>query len=221
MNLKPETLCKPCNNEWGSQLEKCAGPILTPMIQGRKHEITPAEARILSAWFFLKALVAEYLVPSGLRLRRFFNLDDGRRLKATWELPEGSRVWIGHYVGSRADAGWIMDRGSARQVSDDPAAGVFWHSVTYSIGQVLFHLFCVTRPVPLGPLAELQDPPVVKFSFASAPADWGAALAAIWEPPIVSVAWPPEKALDDNGFKYLAERWQQQDAGAKPKPAAD
>jgi hypothetical protein len=118
-------------------------------------------------------------------------------------------IWIGQYVGSRAQAGWITDRSSAREVSVDPRAAVLWHSVTYSVGQLLLHLFATTRPVLLDNTIrddEQLDP--VSYSFEWAPGDWDSALTPLWEPPSGSVSWSPQKAFDDKAFVYLADRWQ-------------
>lgn len=234
MNLKPRTLCKSCNNDWGSKLEDRVGPILTPMIKGEARQITPAEAHLISAWFFLKVMVSEYLLPSGTRPHPFFELKHGEHLKATLGPPEGVIIWIGRYVGTRSNAGWITDRSSARRVSDDPPAGIFWHTVTYSIGQVLLHLFAGSRPIPL-PVGDLkegstvegspvsvgdsEEPPRLAYSIPHAPGDWANSLLRIWEPPSGPISWPPQKSFDDNGFVDLADRWNvQQSPGADSSP---
>jgi hypothetical protein len=217
LNLAARVLCREqkCNEKWGSQLEARVGPILTPMIRGHTRRLTTGETQLTSAWFFLKAMASEYLTS---RDTRFFRLEDGKHLRATLRPPERTQIWMGRYVGSRADAGWLMDRGAARQVSDDPPAAVLWHSVTYSIGQVLLHLFGVSSPVPLVSLGDLEEPPTISFRFDWAPGDWASGLLRIWPTPSIPITWPPEKAFDDDGFIYLAERWQQQDASANPPP---
>jgi hypothetical protein len=219
MNLKPKVLCVPCNTAWGAKLEDRVGPILTPMIRGNARTLTTGEAQLVSAWFTLKAMVSEYLVPAGVRVRRFFELDQGRYLRATLRPPEGIRIWIGRYVGSRRQAGWITDRSSAREVSVDPRAGVFWHSVTYSIGQVLLHMFAMHRPVLLDSTIgdhEKLDP--IRYSFEWAPGDWASCLIPVWEPPSGPVSWPPAKAFDDKAFVYLADRWQPQEPPSAETP---
>jgi hypothetical protein len=220
MNLKPRVLCVPCNTDWGSKLEDRIGPILTPMIRGTARTLTASDMQLISAWFTLKAIVSEYLIPAGIRRRRFFDLDHGKHLRATLQPPEGLNVWIGRYVGSRKDAGWIMDRSSAREVSAKPRALALWHSVTYSIGQVLLHLFATARPILIDDTVrdhEKLDP--VSYVFEWAPGNWSTGLTQIWEPPSSAVSWPPEKAFDDNGFVYLADRWQtKQPPSAEPKP---
>ena len=211
LDLKPRVLCNPCNSHWGSDLEQGVERILTPMIRGQPQQLSGRETQLISAWFTLKAMVSEHLIPAGKRPRRFFDLDDGKHLKATLRPPEGTAIWIGRYVGSRANAGWIMDRGTARKVSDSPAAGVFWQAWTYSIGQVLLQLFAATRPIPYPSVGNPEEYGPIPVSFPVAPGDWDVSLARIWESPRLPVAWPPQKAFDDDAFVYLAERWLQEE----------
>jgi hypothetical protein len=208
MNLKPKVLCDPCNSNWGSDLEKRVGPILTPMMRGEACRLGSREIQLISAWFFLKAMVSEYLVSASKRPRRFFDLNDGRHLKTTLEPPSSVLIWIGHYVGSKSNAGWVTDRSSARRVSDEPPAGAYWHSVTYSIGQVLLHLFAMSNPKLFGTPRNIKKPVRLEFDIPLAAGNWSTGLSRIWEPPSGSVSWPPEKAFDDKHFVYLADRWQ-------------
>jgi hypothetical protein len=44
MNLKPKVLCeRPCNNEWGHDLEGAARDILMPLLQGEGSVLSPAD----------------------------------------------------------------------------------------------------------------------------------------------------------------------------------
>lgn len=221
MNLKPRVLCGPCNNDWGSKLEERVEPILTPMMRGDAGVLGASEMQLLSGWFTLKVMASEYLVPAGIRSRTFFDLDNGRHLRATLRPPEGVRIWIGRYVGTRSKAGWITDRSSAREVSTEPRAGSFWHSVTYSIGQVLLHLFAASRPILIDSTVrhdEHLDP--ISYVWRWAPGDWDSCLIPIWEPPPSGpVRWPPQKAFDDKAFVYLADRWNAEKAPRTDAPA--
>ena len=81
MHLKPTVLCTPCNTDWGKKLEDRVKPILTPMIRGKATTLTADQIGQVCAWFTLKVMVSEYLVPAGVRVRRFFELDQGRHLR--------------------------------------------------------------------------------------------------------------------------------------------
>lgn len=202
----------------GSQLETDVKPILMPMIRGEARGLSQDELKLVSAWFYLKAMVSEWLVPTEKRPGRYFNLAHGKALKANLTPPGRTAIWVGKYVGSRANAGWVMDRGTARQISEEPAAGMFWHSVTYSIGQVLLQLLTDTGPISLS--ARLEGEPFVPLPepiHAVADGDWDSALTRIWkwQPPSVSVIWPPPRAFGDRGFVQLAERWLDRDELAR------
>jgi hypothetical protein len=216
MNLKPKVLCDPCNTQWGSQLENRVSPILTPMMGGEPASLGRDETQLVSAWLYLKAMVSEYLIPAGMRDRRFHEIEQGQYLRATLRPPEGAHIWIGRYVGRRKDAGWITDRGGARQVSDDPPAGIFWRSVVYTIGQVLLHLLAVSRPIPMGDVKDGQ----VAYEIPVAPADWDSALIEIWPTPSLPVRWPPEKVFDDAAAEYLVERWNVQKSPSPDPPVS-
>ncbi len=208
--MKPEVLCASCNNEWGSNLEQRVAHILGPMADGEPKRLDRQQQQLVAAWFYLKVMVAEHLIPLERRSRRFFELEHGQRLKAMRCPPGNTTVWLGDYVGDRSNAGWVIDRGAARQISDDPPAGVLWHSVTYSIGRVLLHAFAMSRAALLSPELNPKEYGPLPVFFPVADADWGSALTQIWEPKHRLVDWPPTKAFDDGGFVYLAERWLQE-----------
>lgn len=207
LDLKPEVLCPECNGEWGSNLEQSVSRILLPMTRGEDRVLDRSQMQVVSAWFYLKAMVSEHLVPQDRRLRRFFQPEEGQHLRLNRAPPDGTAIWIGRYTGTRADAGWVMDRGVARHVSDDPPAGVFLHTVTYSIGQVLLQLFAVTRPIPYPEVTHPEQYGPVRTHFAFAPGDWDRCLTSLWQTSRKRISWPPQRSLDDAGFVYLAERW--------------
>lgn len=203
LNLKPKVLCSAnkCNGAWGSKLESAVRPILTPMIRGESRDLQPIDAHLLAGWFFLKGMVAEYLAARDFR---FFRLQDGQRLRAFLHPPDWSKIWIGSYVGERQNAGWVMDRVSAQQISANPPAMIGWYSTTYSIGQVAFHSITLTQPIPIG---EVEPGQSVAFRFDWSAGDWDEVLSLIWPPPDEAIRWPPPKSLDDAGFLSLADRW--------------
>jgi hypothetical protein len=84
--------------------------------------------------------------------------------------------------------------------------------VTYSIGQVLLHLFAMSDPMPIAPLSGDDKEPIwVEGSIPMARGNWSAGLSRIWQLPSGPVSWPPEKAFDDEHFVYLADRWNPQE----------
>ena len=101
LDLKPEVLCEPCNNRWGSTLENKAKRDIEPMSQGEDHTIGITSARRLAAWACLKAMVAEHLVADH-RETMFFTEDERRHLRTTAHPPECVKgVWVGRYIGAK------------------------------------------------------------------------------------------------------------------------
>jgi hypothetical protein len=92
MNLKPKVLCDPCNTQWGSRLENRVSPILTPMMRGEPQRLGKDETQLISAWFYLKAMVSEYLIPAEMRDQRFHEIAHGQHLRATLRPPEHSHI---------------------------------------------------------------------------------------------------------------------------------
>ena len=92
MNLKSRVLCeKPCNGEWGSDLETRIARILTPMIHGESHQLDDRAIQLVSAWFVLKVMASEYLLRANARGYRFFKLEHGEHLKEQCAHPRASQ----------------------------------------------------------------------------------------------------------------------------------
>jgi hypothetical protein len=53
-------VCTPCNNEWMSQFQQTAKPILGPMIDGRPADLSPTQQGIIARWASMTAITAEY-----------------------------------------------------------------------------------------------------------------------------------------------------------------
>lgn len=203
LNLKPKVLCEKCNSVWGSDLETAVEPIFTPMLTGDSRRLSLSALRLIVTWFTLKSMAAEYLVPQPI----FYSAGEGAHLLATSQPPPHTCVWIGRYFGPRRDAGWIMNQGGAHLIPHEFPVGILWASTTYSIGQVLLHLFDFKGPVALR-ARDVKDPgQTLRFQLPWAPANWLEGLTPIWPLPLRSVPWPPEAAFDDEGFEYLAKRW--------------
>jgi hypothetical protein len=53
-------VCKTCNNEWMSELQAKAKPILSPILLGNWSDLAPEDIVILSAWIAMTDIVMEY-----------------------------------------------------------------------------------------------------------------------------------------------------------------
>lgn len=64
-------LCDRCNNEWGSQLESAAEPIVTAMIRGGFRLYKREEATTVATWATKAAILWQYVDPPDLHLIPF------------------------------------------------------------------------------------------------------------------------------------------------------
>jgi hypothetical protein len=60
LTLTTKRICEPCNNNWMSQLEDDAIPLLTPVIEGKSRQLSVPEQRVLAAWTTKTALSFVY-----------------------------------------------------------------------------------------------------------------------------------------------------------------
>jgi hypothetical protein len=112
LDLAPKVLCHPCNHNWGSGLEGRMRAVLQPMIDGQAARLSLLSVRTLVAWATLKFMTADWLTVQSRGGKGFFSLADGKRLRSSGAPSPWSKLWIGRYLGSKAGAGWIMDRRS-------------------------------------------------------------------------------------------------------------
>jgi hypothetical protein len=88
--------CKNCNEQWMSQIEASAKPVLLPMMHGVQRELGPDELALLSCWLSLKAMVWDW----GQSLRAVPQ-SDRDFIRTNRAAPSDWRIWIG-----RTDAGF-------------------------------------------------------------------------------------------------------------------
>ena len=87
-------VCRPCNNEWMSQLQNDAKPILLPLMNGERRALNRREQTILSAWITMFVMVAEFQVPDKVAIQP----DARQRFKEALQPPEGTAIWLGMYT---------------------------------------------------------------------------------------------------------------------------
>lgn len=214
LDLQPRVLCAQCNNKWGKALEEAVRPRLGRMAQGSAEIVTLPFARQLAAWAMLKIMAAEHLVRSRNRVP-FFRPEHGSYLRSNTKPPEQMFLWIGHYIGGRRMAGWILSKRSWGRLPADESVGVDRYSVTYSLGEVAFQFLGIN----VFPLTEGQDPnrSVGVFNPFHIQAPWSKALTRIWPLPDSMFSWPSAKTLDHRAFEASAARWHEESPARKVK----
>lgn len=196
-------VCIRCNNGWLSELEQRAAPLLRPMLPGPALPVAldPAQQAILATWAVKTSLLLTY---------RKFNTQSGGWIPADnlkWLYlrrcsdlpPPGARVWLGgirpkdtttaRRLSASAQAGCLLDR----------AANPVAHVGTFSLGHVLFQVFCcAAHNSALSHESEEWLAPAGQFR---------SALIQI-APSSTNISWPPEAVFATDAVQIVGERIQ-------------
>jgi hypothetical protein len=117
MRLKVRRVCTVCNNEWMSNLEKRAKPLLLPMIEGRPTVIAEErDKRTLGAWALKTLMMLEYAKPERESL---IPRPHCVFLRTYQRPPQQVKVWMGALPAELPNA---------------PRARRFWERATYRKG---------------------------------------------------------------------------------------
>ena len=90
--MKVKAVCKTCNTGWMSRLETATKPMLKPMSEGRRTELSEVEQRTLADWIALKMMVLE--VAEHEPLAGVFTREQTLEFAATRKLPDRFEVWL-------------------------------------------------------------------------------------------------------------------------------
>lgn len=83
-------VCNTCNNNWMSQIENDAKPILTPLALGETIQLEREDQELLIKWVFLKIIIGEYdnvqnqVIKASERKSFYVNRD----------IPSDWKIWI-------------------------------------------------------------------------------------------------------------------------------
>lgn len=198
LGLKKRKPCVRCNNTWMSQLEVAAKPTLSRLIHGKRTTLTPDDQLLIIRWFTKTAIMFD-LVPEKKR-EPYFNQDECQALMQSLAFPPNTNFFLAQYHGTRdattTDAHLPLT--VARRPYTDPSSVVFvkGYTATFSIKHLVLQVFSLRHP------KEYPSEPVT----LSVEACEGAVID-IW-PMSGTVDWPPPLTLDDDGFKFFADRWE-------------
>jgi hypothetical protein len=184
-------VCDGCNNGWMSDIEGSAKPILTPMIEDQATTLSNADQESIAKWLGLKAICAQYSLPSpGADSVWATALAVDRRPPTGWQMR------VGHYTGTHPV--WMANTGidftvvhSLSPFTIHRPGFLFSVSLGHFVGQVVG----VTQQTPIAtnemyflqiwphPLLRMDSPAMTH---------------------IASQAWPPERGLGDSDLKKCA-----------------
>jgi hypothetical protein len=86
-------VCRPCNNEWMSELQEKAKPYLIPMLSGHEIKLRRNGQTAVASWVTMMVMVAEHLNAESVAI----GPSERRRFKDNHMPPSHWRIWIGRH----------------------------------------------------------------------------------------------------------------------------
>jgi hypothetical protein len=181
MDLKVACVCASCNNGWMADLEGDAQQALSPMIEGWPTTLSGHQQEVAAAWAMKTTLVCARV--GGLPVPTFFEEADYRAFYASVRPLDGTRVWIGRYVGeSAATIGGTYLGGKA--------IGTEGCSMTLTLGRLALQVLTLRGG-----------------DTAFGGREWLRAALPLWPVFDAALSWPPPRGLTDEGLPAFTHRW--------------
>ncbi|WP_394657626.1 hypothetical protein [uncultured Novosphingobium sp.] len=94
---KLKCVCKPCNNEWMSRIEKTAAPVFRRIKEAPLCELSPDDRLQIARWATLKAMVLEFTGP-----HRTIPGETRERFMQDHNVPDSWIIAVGRYSGQQS-----------------------------------------------------------------------------------------------------------------------
>jgi hypothetical protein len=196
-------VCVKCNTGWMNDLEKRVAPVLGPMLLGPALPVAldPVQQARLATWAVKTSLLLTY---------RTFKTESGGWIPADnlrWLYqhgrsdlpPPGARVWLGGLRPRDAATSRNLSASVQAQCLLDGTAEPVAHVGTFSLGHVLFQVFCCeAHNAALSAESEAWLTPAAEFQ---------SALMQI-TPSSTVVHWPPDAVFATDAVQIAGERLQ-------------
>ncbi len=202
-------VCVTCNTGWMNKLEQRVRPILEPLLLGAKSGTSivfdPSEQATLGTWAVKTSLLLTYKKfrsqPHGWIPKD--NLDWLYLHGQSDRPPPGARVWMAGLQ--------TTDRPSSLQAAllTDPDSQPAAHCGTFSVGCVLFQVFCCER--------DKADLPAENEAWLTAKGPYRSSLLQV-APATAALRWPPAEVFTVDALPVVAGRLRE---GLGPSAHAD
>lgn len=194
-------VCRRCNNEWMSELQNQAKPILKRMILGERINIAWQAQRVIAAWATMTSMVLDFSKP--VMPGPIYAQDERTEFYRDHRMPDGTNVWMAHrrFLPDLAVAGWQIH---GCWVTTDPTEErtLGNRNNVYASTGIFAHLVLQLLSQRTG----TEIPDLSRLSVIHH--DWRTKhLHLPIFPPEVSIAWPPPLPLKESEIKPFAERW--------------
>lgn len=197
--LVTNKVCRRCNNEWMSRLEKAVEPVMAPLMLGENTKLNIDDQTLLARWF-LKTIMA-YDVNAKRTRDCYFTLDERMALMSALAIPPDVMVFLAHYRGNPGyniivREGHYQEIDHALRQHDKSLPKTQGYTPTVVIKQLALQVFSFRRTKEFDALFSGFDIP-----------NWRRGSIQI-SPTVGEVIWPPEFALDDTALIAFAKRWE-------------
>jgi hypothetical protein len=200
---KLRVVCRPCNNNWMSQLQERSKDVLLPLIEGKNTKLRKTHQELLASWATMFTMVAEQLNPERAVIPKEdrFAFKNSEKPLTNWKIWIGKYNrgnWPGHFVHN------ILPVYLEEDVAHTPPELLTKSNTqesTFVVGKLLFYTFSSTLPHVT---STWTPDPTREYLFQ------------IWPSEQAIARWPLP-ALDDELADIVANRFWNRFAGPRLK----
>jgi len=190
--LDAPVVCRPCNNDWMSRIDKLAKPILNPLITSPHvaRTLSAEQCGILASWMTMKSIVLDRLgfAQHGQRAVSFRPFECSR-FKTTHIPPSRVTVWIGRFDPERPIRGHVRaiyyDQLNLKRLSN-----LYAFVCTMRLDELAIQLIAL-RPK----LSGSRIPHSIPFATYPTEGTWAERFIELWPNLPDSIAWPTPRSL--------------------------
>jgi hypothetical protein len=189
---RSQCVCRKCNNEWMSQLQEKAKPIILRLVKTQAITLSLHDQKVFSAWATMTTMTSEYIQPSTVAIsegnrQRFYRGKEPLKLWQIWigDYPRGT--WKPH----RIHHAWPV-RTRIRDESKLAAnTAPNTQTTTLIFGNLYLHVASTDIPNAIG---RLTFPDEVINTI----------LKRIWPLRFGPISWPPRQTMTDRDADNIA-----------------
>lgn len=196
-------VCKPCNNDWMSYLEKSVKLTMVDLIThpNRPRPISELEAFALALWISQKSMVLDYLCFQQRRQRRLFYTPQQRTaMRDNYELPAHTSVWLTRIQKRERVCGDLQ-----HLYYPQFRANVALRDVKAAITTIAMNELTIQVCTLRGRKRGAHIPASFPFNINPTPGTWDDYSIELW-PNNTIFDWPPPRMFRKGSFKFVAYR---------------
>jgi hypothetical protein len=196
---KLPTVCEKCNNTWMSDItERVKQNFQDAIINGATLALPARDIALLSAFTFMKAVVAGHAIPGA---EPFFTRAARERFRQSLAVPPHVQMWIAAYQGRYRYSG-KCNAGILVATDDGPYEGIEFFAFTYVVGHLVLQLLAPRWKDVRHRASHLPIPDPLP--------NWNTAVIGFWPDDGAPGSWPPPKYIGDDTIEQFIDRFKRQ-----------